>query len=322
MFPSLRALCALIMCIGVFNAAFADTTSVSTPPAESIASPDSAHTGGSPPTMLDDIRSLGIDELIPYTTTDSVPAIKSTTKLLKTSPDTAKQDGRITRFMKGFHRLVLRSASTTNPAAKDSLVARFRSSFAVRNPSAKTRMVDADTVGNPFDYDVMPGLTGTYGNVAFYMTSQYRRQNGLYYVNQEYGIDRRVPAYSIGTKLRKWEGAPAGYLFSSNAQANLFGWVGVGVTRQYTQEWMSNGATMARFSLANNSHKILGVNTYIATSLDLNPTASTFFFKFTIRNLTRGRLSLVPYISYLRIKTEGRPATTSYEANVALEISI
>lgn len=230
--------------------------------------------------------------------------------------------------------LVPGSATTTHAARKDSLIAQFYTSFSARNPTQGERTVVIQGVNlpdttvavtNPFDYELAVGISGTYGTIAFKMDYQYERQNGLHYVNQEYELRHRPEHYEIGVRLRDTEEDDF-YLLSGYIEGKVYGWVGVGVTRQYSggsnEKWLKNGATLARFSLARNEFHFMKLNLFIRAEYEVNPSRSRIFFYTEIKNFKRGRFALVPLYRHERLKPSDGPARSSYQGKIKLTIDI
>lgn len=225
--------------------------------------------------------------------------------------------------------VVTAPGSRAQDAPNDSLKAQFYTSVSARNPTFKTRQVargnSIDTVANSFDYELAAGITGTYGALVFKMDYQYERQDGLNYVNQEYELRHRKSLYEVGARLRDTE-EDNFYVLSGYVEARLLGWVGMGVTRQYSGEseekWFPNGAFLARFSLARNQFHLMKLDLLVRAEYEVNPSLSRIFFYTEIKNFRRGRFALVPFYRHERVKQADKSARSSYQGKIKLTIDI
>jgi len=208
----------------------------------------------------------------------------------------------------------------------DSLVAKFYSSVSVRNPAVTQLIVPRqdgtrDTTGVPFDYELATGISGNYGTIYFVMDYQYERQNAQHFVNQEYSLRQKKTSYEVGMRLRDAEEGNLD-IPSCYVEGKLFGWVGVGVTRQHLRAWLNDGATLARFSLARNNFHALKMDLVVNAEYETNPTQSRVFFSSAITNFKFGRFAVVPFYRHERVKPPGKPAKSSYNGRVRLTIDI
>jgi len=215
---------------------------------------------------------------------------------------------------------------TACAAEKDSLKAQFYASVSVRNPTLKERIVSradgtADTVGIPFDYEVASGITGSYGTLHFVMDYQYERQDDIHYVNQEYSLRHRTTAYEVGVRLRDAEEDKL-YILSGYVEGKLFGWIGVGVTRQHLRAWFNEGATLARFSLARNTFHVFKLDLTVRAEYEINPSRNRIYFYADITNFRFGRFAVVPFYRHERVKPATGAARSSYQGKIKLTINI
>ena len=280
------------------------------------------------------------DELVAQPIPDSVDIIIETPDTEPAAQaDTSSQQR--TGVLGFLHRARLKvfGPPPTPRTVPDSVKGTFYASVSIRNPNIATYTDAQGEVRNsPFEYEVATGFAGTYGDMRFSMDVQREREaraDGIkMFLNHDWSFSRTVQAYSFGARLSQHEENDF-YLLSGYIEARLFGWVGMGVTRTYHAEWLENGENYARFTLAKNSHTIFGINLYIRAEFDVNPSKGTDreLLYIDIRNVKYGRVGLVPYYQYERVKAVNtayatdptqpeHTVTSRYQGKIKLTVDI
>jgi len=216
--------------------------------------------------------------------------------------------------------------TATASFAADSLRVDWYGSAAINNPRELKRppsnvSVGTDSIENPFDYDLQTGIRATCKIFGGVIDQQYQRQNGLEYWNQEYSGRITPRCFEVGFRMRHSEISGL-YLANGYFEAKIYGWVGVGVTRQYTTKWFGDGATMARFSLARDHFRFMPLDVTVRAEYEVNPDRNRFFSYVDLKNIRFRRFAVVPYLKYERINTKKEDVKESYQAKVRLDITI
>lgn len=200
----------------------------------------------------------------------------------------------------------------------------FLSSISLRNPQTAERieLVNGvqDTISNPFDYELMFGIDGNYGPWHFIINEVYERENGTTFFNQEYQGKYKHKYAEAGFRVVDNEAASL-KLQTGYVEAIIMEWVGIGVTRHYTEFWLKDGATLGRISLAKEQHTIFGVDLTLRAAFEWNPERYRVYTYADIRNLIRGRYALVPFVKWERIYQPGI-TRDAYQAKVMLTVQI
>lgn len=203
----------------------------------------------------------------------------------------------------------------------------------VRNPAQETRIEvlsdgTADTLKNPFDFEYILGFDGHYGPFSFMLNETWRRENARKYWNHEAQADYTHRYAKTGARFRKDNGTGI-ELLNVYLEAVIKGWVGVGSS--YSWDSFKNeagnfelggGKLFARFSLAKERHTVMNVDLTVRAAYEYNPDRYRLFWYVDVRNLTKGRYALVPFVKWERLATKGQDPKDAYQARVSLRISI
>jgi len=237
----------------------------------------------------------------------------------------------MTRMLIGLLSAALLTAGWSAPvsaqeeaAAGTAFKGMFMSSLSLRNAQTESRIEIVngvpDTLKNPFDYEMSFGIDGNYGPWHFIVNEVYERQNNNEFFNQEYQGKYKHKYAEAGLRIVDNEAASL-KLHTGYVEAIIMEWVGLGVTRQYTEFWFEQGATLGRISLAKEQHTIMGIDLTLRATYEWNPDQYRVYAYADIRNLIRGRYALVPFVKWERIYL---PSVTrdAYQAKVMLTVQI
>ena len=234
--------------------------------------------------------------------------------------------------------ILISMAGVVHASDADSLTAEAYFAASVRNPAQAQRIIppdpgdvaaQPDTLDNPFDFELTTGIDGAYGPWHFVVNEVYERVNAKTYWNHEAQGRFKHRYFEVGTRFRD-DNASGIELVKGYVEGVVKGWVGIGITRQYdsfsytdtSNLDLGGGAWLGRLSLANEQHTIMGVHLTIRAAFEFNPTRYTTFVYVDVRNLSRGRYALVPFVKWERIDKKDQPAKDSYQAKVRLTIQI
>lgn len=188
-------------------------------------------------------------------------------------------------------------------------------SVSIRSPKESIIIDNGDTVSVPTDFELRWGVAQDRGPWKQAHEFGYQRQTGTTYWTHDNMLERNGSHTVFGIH----ETYNGKYLLNSYAEVKV-GALGVGVSRNYTEVWTGNGATMLRLSLR--SDQPLGpVSIRTAATYETNWDRSNGRVRVDVIGASLGKVRFEPFAQWSRIGMSNGSSFDSWQSKLKIAVS-
>jgi hypothetical protein len=190
-------------------------------------------------------------------------------------------------------------------------------SLSFRNAKEAFRVVDGDSIKNPTDFEIVTSYTQTRAGWTDRHSLLYEGQNAIRYWGHSNYLERKGKRTIFGISEEKSD-ARDRYLLNAWGELRV-GFLGIGMSRNYTEPITDDGATMFRISI--NADKPIGAVTIVTTgTFEANTSRSHGRVRWDARGIHAGPVEIIPFFVYQRTQPKARDAIESWQGKVRFVI--